>query len=241
MNSGSEDIEPQPDPAAMDYFAAIIKLGISAIPTWGSPAAELFGMITAPLLGKRRDEWFEGIRLHLNDLTRKVDRLTIESLARNEEFVSVLVQATQSAAKTHQQEKIEALRNAVLNVASGKAPTFEKQAIFLQCVERFQPLHLELLGFMEDPKKLGAKWIRHQMGSTSVYEVIYTVFPSLAGQFQLINLAIMDLHAAGFIAANIGSAMAPAPGFDKWVTFQGEEFLKFIRAPEFAEPAKETS
>jgi hypothetical protein len=118
----------------------------------------------------------------------------------------------------------------VLNVAAGKAPETEKRALFLQYVERFEPIHLELLGFMEEPRKYGATWVSHQTGSTSVYEVIYTVFPSLAGKFQLVNLAVVDLHAAGFIAANIGSAMAPAPGFDKWVTFQGEEFLKFIHA-----------
>jgi hypothetical protein len=92
---------------------------------------------------------------------------------------------------------------------------------------------------MEGPKKFGAKWVSHETGSTSVYEVIYTVFPSLASKFQFVNLAVMDLHAAGFIAANIGNAMGPAPGFEKWVTFQGEEFLKFIREPEFSTTVEE--
>lgn len=238
LDSGSSHLEPEPEPRAVDYFAALLKLGISAIPDWGSPASELFGILTAPLLGKRRDEWFEELRIRFNELSAKVESMTMESLARNEEFVSVIVQATQSAVKTHQERKIEALRNAVLNVASGQAPTFEKQAIFLQYVEKFQPLHLELLSFMEDPKKFGANWMRHHVGSTSVYEVIYTVFPSLAGQFQLINLGVVDLHAAGFIAAHISGAMTPVPGFDNWATSQGEEFLKFIREPEFATPAK---
>jgi len=185
-------------------------------------------MLTAPLLGKRRDEWFEELRLRLNDLAAKVGGMSIQSLAHNEEFVSVVLQATQSAVKTHQRKKIEALRNAVLNVAAGKAPVFEKQAIFLQYVDRFEPLHLELLGFMEAPKQFGATW----QSTTAVYTVISNVFPSLAGQFQLVNLAVVDLQAAGFIAANLDNAMALAPGFDKWVTFLGEEFLKFIREPE---------
>jgi len=238
LDSDSSLLAPQPEPTAVNYFAALVKLGISAIPDWGGPASELFGMLTAPLLGKRRDEWFEEIRLRLNELTGKVGGMTIESLARNEDFVSVVLQATQSAIKTHQRKKIEALRNAVLNVAVGKAPEAEKQALFLHYVDRFEPLHLELLGLMEGPKKLGATWVSHQTGSTSVYEVIYTVFPSSAGKFQLVNLAVVDLHAAGFIAANINNAMAPAPGFDKWVTFQGEEFLKFIREPEFSTTAE---
>jgi hypothetical protein len=227
-------LEPQPEPTHLDYFAAVVKLAVSSIPDWGGPASELFGMLTAPLLGKRRDEWFEELRLRLNDLTSKVEGLTIESLARNEDFVSVVVDASQTAIKTHQRKKIEALRNAVLNVAVGTAPATDKQSIFLQYVERLQPLHLELLAYMEDPKEHGATWVNHQMGSTSVYEVIYKVFPALCNQFQLVNLVVIDLQSAGFIAADIRSAMAQAPRFPKWVTFHGEEFLKFIREPEIS-------
>ena len=234
IESDSSLLPAQPEPTAVDYFAGIVKLGISSIPDWGGPASELFGMITAPLLGKRKDDWFEELRIRLDDLTTKVHGMTIESLAHSEEFVSVVLQATQSAIKTHQQKKLEALRNGVLNVAAGKAPDVEKQAIFLQYVDRFQSLHLELLSFMEDPKQHGAIWVSHQTGSTSVYQVIYTVFPSLANQFQIVNLAVVDLQSAGFIAADISHAMAPAPGYAKWVTSQGKEFLKFIREPENA-------
>ena len=74
-------LEPMSEPTAIDYFAAIVKLGISAIPDWGGPASELFGLITAPLLGKRRDEWFESLRYKFNALSLKVEGLTIESLA----------------------------------------------------------------------------------------------------------------------------------------------------------------
>ena len=241
LRCASSLLAPQPESQAVDYFAALLKLGIAAVPDWGGPASELFGMLTAPLLGKRRDEWFEELRIRLNELTAKVGNLTLESLARDEEFVSVVVQATQSAIKTHQRKKLEALRNAVLNVAANKAPAVEKQAIFLQYADRFEPLHLELLGFMEDPQKFGATWVSHKTGSTSVYQVIYTVFPALSDQFQLVNLAVVDLHAAGFIAADMHSAMAPAPAYRKWVTFQGEEFLKFIREPELTTNVEENA
>jgi hypothetical protein len=42
----------------------------------------------------------------------------------------------------------------------------------------------------------------------------------------------INLQATGFITADVFHAMAHAPGFPKWVTFRGEEFLKFIREPE---------
>ena len=109
LDSDSALLPRLPEPSTVDYFASILKLGISAVPDWGGPASELFGIITAPLLGKRRDEWFEELRLRLNDLSAKVRGLTMESLARNEEFESVILQATQAAIKTHQREKLRRL------------------------------------------------------------------------------------------------------------------------------------
>ena len=50
---------PFPQSEAVDYFAPILQLAISAIPDWGGPASQLFGMIAAPLHAQRRDAWFK--------------------------------------------------------------------------------------------------------------------------------------------------------------------------------------
>lgn len=84
-------------------------------------------MIAAPLLGQRRDAWFEELRAQMNELSRKVDGLTIQALAHNEQFVSATLQAIPAVLRTNQQEKREALRNAVLNVAAGNAPEQDLQ------------------------------------------------------------------------------------------------------------------
>ena len=49
--------------------------------------------------------------------------------ANDDEFVSAIQHATQIAVRTHQAEKLEALRNAVLNVAAGTAPGDDLQMI----------------------------------------------------------------------------------------------------------------
>jgi hypothetical protein len=84
-------LPPQPSATSTDYFAVIMKLGIAAFPDWGGSAAELFGMVTAPLLGKRRDAWFEDLRLRFNDLIGEVEGLSPEALATNETFISALL------------------------------------------------------------------------------------------------------------------------------------------------------
>src|SRR5205085_4621896 len=109
-------------------------------------------------------DWLRDLENRLRELEEHVRSFRFDKLGENQEFVSVTLQATKAAIKTHQTEKVTAFRNAVLNVAAGKAPVVEKQAIFLQCVNRFESLHLKLLSFMEAPMKFGALWVSHQTG-----------------------------------------------------------------------------
>ena len=46
----------------------------------------------------------------------------LDSLKRNEKFIDTVLQATQIALRSHQEEKRTALRNAVMNTAIGAAP-----------------------------------------------------------------------------------------------------------------------
>jgi hypothetical protein len=133
-------------------------------------------MITAPLLGRRRDEWFEELRLRLNELSMKVDGLTIESMARNEQFVSAVAQATQAALRTHSSEKRDALRNAVLNVASGTAPEEYLQSVFLNLVDSFTVTHLHLLALFNAGRQVriadAPEWLRSGIGFQLAKELL---------------------------------------------------------------------
>lgn len=213
----SLELEPYPQPGAGDYFSQIVKLGISAIPDFGGPASELFGMITAPLLGRRRDQWLEDLRAGLNDLSRRVESLTIHSLAHNERFVSAVVQATPAAVRTEQQVKREALRNAVLNVAAGTMLEPDRQAMFLNLVDEFTATHLQILQFFRKPDS----------GDRIVF----------AKRERLTDQVALDLSRRGlardprpYVAQNRESA-TPLVTYAWEVTPLGHEFLQFISAP----------
>ncbi len=97
-----------------------IKAGLSAIPLVGNVIAGELGLLLTPPLTRRRDNFFEDAVRRLRDLEKRVDGFRFEDLANDERFISAMVQATQAALRTHQQEKLDALRNAVLNVALKK-------------------------------------------------------------------------------------------------------------------------
>lgn len=144
-----------PEATAFDYSVAAAK-AISVlisflIPPLGS-AVSLFDAITAPIRGRRANEWCENLRLSLNALSATVAELTPEKLAASEEFTSAFAQAAQAAIRTHDQEKLEALRNAILNVALNQNPDTDKQAIFLSLIDSLTPVHLRMLKFLDGPK-----------------------------------------------------------------------------------------
>ena len=138
--------QPLPsEPTLEDHRYAVIKGGLSALPLVGCALAEEMGLLLMAPLTRRRDDWWADVARRVLYLEGKVQGFRFENLGDNEQFVSAMIQATQSAARTHRNEKLEALRNAVLNIALGHNPGEDLQAIFLNLVDSFTPVHLELL------------------------------------------------------------------------------------------------
>jgi hypothetical protein len=134
-----------------DKLHAAVKVGLSAIPTLGGAAAEIFLQVIVPPLTKRRDAWFQEISYGLAELERKIEGFSVESLVRNDEFITLLMQASQVAVRNHRKEKLEALRNAVLNAAI-KTPDEHLQTILLSFLDTATPWHLRILSFYRDPE-----------------------------------------------------------------------------------------
>lgn len=134
-----------------EWAAVVAKAAVSLIPFAGGPAAEVLGAILQPVLDRRKVEWLEGIALGLDDLSKRFADLTPERLAQDESFTTAFLHASQIAMRTHQQEKLDALRNAVLNVAAGVAPDDSVQLMFLNALDTLTPWHIWLLECIADP------------------------------------------------------------------------------------------
>lgn len=126
-----------------DVVHTLVKAGISAVPIAGGPAAEFFNLVIAPPLFKRRDEWLNLLAIEINKLSERIDGFKPEKLKNNEHFISVLVEATRIAIKNHKEEKIDILKNAVLNSAKGIDIEEDFQLIFLNIIDDFSPSHLK--------------------------------------------------------------------------------------------------
>jgi len=206
--------KPLPQPTFEDAIHAGRKGFLSMIPFIGSAGAELIDLLSTPL-GDRRDEWLADLERRLHDLEENVEGFRFDDLAKNEQFVTVALQATQAALRTHQAEKHE-LRNTVLNVALARndLPGEDQQVVFLNFIDGFTPVHLRLLGY--------------------IYNRANSPKPTV--ESDLSNQVVQDLDNRGLLKDGRPYA-ARGRYYDDllscpWdVSLLGKQFLEFIKAP----------
>ena len=250
-------LQPAPERDAFDYGLAAAKAGTLTFPFLGA-GVTLFDLITTPIRGRRLSNWLEELRLKVNDLSRTVAGLTPERLSKDEAFFSAFTMASQAALRTHRQEKLDALRNAVLNVVTGKELDADRQTQFIALVDRFTAAHLALLRFFQDPASHFAR--RHiPAPATSphvellAYQLVSAAMPEFceqlqspsadrtAAKFQILQVFLDDLTAAKLVALQRlkGNEAWIVPHFRHAVpypltpltTHLGDDFLAFISEP----------
>ena len=212
----SQHLEPAPGRTGFEWGLSAAKVGGLVLPFLGS-GITLFDLLTTPARSRRMSDWCEDLRQRLNDLSRKAKDLTPEKLADSDAFQSAFAQATTAALKTHQKEKLEALRNAVLNVAVGTSLSDDLQTLFINLVDGFTPQHLLALDYLEHRNQ--ALWAK------------------LSPHRDLIDQAVTDLNSRGMIkdtrpyAARGRDTPEPLISSPWEISGMGKQFLTFIKSP----------
>jgi hypothetical protein len=116
---------------------------------------------------RRLQQWQEDIGVAVIELSESRQNIVSE-LKANDEFQSILIQATQAAMRSHQKEKHSALRNAVVNTAKGIDVNADLKQTFVRYVDDLTPSHVTLLQFFKDN-------IWHLKGTES-YENFFRAF-----------------------------------------------------------------
>jgi hypothetical protein len=154
-----------PKRSAGDIGYAIVRAGLSTVA--GAPGAELLQLLFGAPLERRRDAWMKEVGQALQEL-EKNRGIRLEELQTNETFVTVVIQATQMALRNHQREKVQALRNAVINSAIGINIEEDLQLQFVRYVDELTPSHLALLNSLADQEQ----WL----ASVQTHEELYQRF-----------------------------------------------------------------
>ena len=211
-----------PKREASDVLHTLAKAGIAALPLAGGSLNELLSLVLVPSLEKRRDKWLDDMAEAFRVLEAKVEDFKVENLRGNEAFVSVVMHSSQIALRNHQKEKLEALRNAVLNAALPDAAEQDLQHMFLTFVDSFTPRHLRLLKCLDESKVIYSE------------KDLDGFFPELKDQQDFYSQIIRDLHSCGLttlLSPSDDTVVDRHRIFDQNVTDLGKKFLHFITSP----------
>lgn len=218
-----------------DYAHAVAGGAVASIPGIGNLASEIFHTIISSPLEKRKEQWMIRIAEGLEELQNKADNFNVETLCENDLFISILNRASQLAISNHQEEKLNALRNAIMNTALDIDIDENEQMMFLNLVDSTTPWHLRLIHYFENPeqryKERNIKPMDYPMGSPVT--PLLDFYAELKGKESFINLIVKDLYNNGlFNTENLNAMMTSNGMYASRLTEYGERFLQFISAPE---------
>lgn len=147
--------------------------------------------------------------------------------------MSAVAEATAAAIKTAKQEKIDALRNGVLNIAAGLQIDDILRGTFFGFIERFSPAHLQVLKVLADPSSSAEmKAKASQMSVGTQISVLEAALPVSVISRGALDRVLSDLHREGLVDTG-GMTVTGTSGvfLAKRSTGAGDAFLRFIASP----------
>lgn len=215
---------------AKDALYAATKAALGSIPLLGSAASELFGLVITPPLEKRRLQWMNEVAEKIKTLEES-GRIDYTNLSQNEQFIDTIIQATSFAIKTSEVEKINILKNAVINTAVNECPDKTKSHIFLNLIDTFTVWHINILILFDNPKQwfLKAGQTPPNLAMGSLLSILKAAYPVLIGQEELVDVIWNDLEDAGFHrSSGLRTSMTGEGALAERTTQLGKEFIQFI-------------
>jgi hypothetical protein len=227
------DITQIPEVEAEDYLYTLTKAGIGILPLGGTISELMSGLIT-PSIERRRNEWMKQVAIEITLLKKKQNNFKFEDIKDNETFTTTFLHATQTAMKNHQKEKLESLKNTILNSTQPNSPDEDLQLVFINYIDAMTQWHLRILKLFDDP----IEWFRNNnltkpnSMSSSISQVIKIAFPELNGKEEFKNILIKDLDNQGLSQiGGLNTMMSENGAYQKRTTSIGQQFIKFISSP----------
>jgi hypothetical protein len=168
--SENPDLTP-PKISGADHAHATGRAVLSAIPIAGGAAVEIFNAVITPPIERRRQLWMAAVGSVIEQL-QKTDANIVETLQNSEKFQSVLLHASWAAVRNHQDEKLTALKNAVLNAAQESKASEDLQLLFVRYVDELTPMHLVVMDFLARNEK--------EVAALESYQQLIDAFSAIA-------------------------------------------------------------
>ncbi|NNJ27984.1 hypothetical protein LzC2_40950 [Planctomycetes bacterium LzC2] len=220
-----------------DKARAIVESAISEVPG-GSFGVAVMQAIYAPALRRQTEAFLEEVASRLNDMD-KAGGFDLEQLSSDPEFAALVVQATRTAQATTNQEKLGALREALVSTAVGEGHNDNQRAMFMSYIDRLTGLHIRVLRFLHNPLDAVLEATASRNPSNSVRQHLKKHFSEV--KQDLIDQTLEDLHSMGLSEFRSEHKelyiTADNTSLTKRTTQQGADFVKFITSAAKSSPS----
>ena len=216
--------EKSPRETWADRLMDVIEVAGTLHP-FAAPAAVLISKFFGRPVERRRIEFLERLVERLKIAEERIGSLA--DLADRPEFVSALMKAIDVADRTHESEKLESLRNAVVNVAARAVAIETKAQSFLCCIDDFTVAHIIALRVFSSAIEL-----RSMHRYSRVTEAIANRVLNSPKDEELAKMICLDLERRGLLSPILTPSISLPPSnlVDDHTTALGREFLRFIAA-----------
>jgi hypothetical protein len=208
----------------------LIKAGISVLPGVGPLVVPFFENYVVSPAKQRVDTLLEALVQELEELKFKFESVDLDRPV----FQTTLMRACEIALHTHQEQKLEALRNLVLNSSIPRSIEDDVLAMFLNWTDYFSELHISTLRHLHyldryDPEQL------------------HIYFPKWEEKRAIYNQVLKDLTDRGLILTDNSTIIGVDPKhkgeIDKLLRYNrqyrqvskttelGKQFIEFIEYP----------
>lgn len=232
----SDDDMSYPMPTGKDKAISVGKIGagaagtaasiISGIPFLSLAATELFSRIVVPNLDKRRADWCNKLASRVKKLEDNNNAFEPQNLMENQLFITVLTHSLQIAIRNHQEEKHQALLNAVINSAKPLFPEDSLYLMFLTWIDEFTPWHIRILESLS-AQQFTVTDGRIQMRMIPIVDKISAQFPRNEIDRTLIVQIFIDLANRGLITIAAETVIPKAVGI-AWSTVLSPAFTRRV-------------
>jgi hypothetical protein len=215
-----------------DSIVDLTNASVSLIPIVGGPLSILLGAVL-PSISDRQNTWLISLSNDIQKLAEQNENF-LENLITNENFITILMYATQIAIRNHQEEKLDALRNAVLNSTLESTIEDDVELMFINLLDSFTVNHLKILLLMESPEKYLIK-IGKELPNRpgSLVRFIEYAFPELDSQEDVIKAVWNDLYNRTLLdTSDVNVSFSTNADWRYARTTElGNKFISFIKRP----------
>ena len=134
-----------PQKEERDYWYWMVKQVIDVVP-YGNILSEILSEYLPSSFERRKEKWFKEVANRLDELIAKDNNL-INRLKNDEEFISLLLETTQRALRTHLDEQMNLyaciLKNSILIDVS-----YYLKSIFVRYIEELHPVQILFMNYI---------------------------------------------------------------------------------------------